>query len=376
MRALILAAGLATRLAPLSDTVPKAALPVLNRPLLHHVLDWLGRCGLREAAVNLHHLPEEVRRVARQYDRPGWALRYSDERARILLTAGALAPLKNYFEGKGTLVLVNGKIVTDLDLGAALAFHRKNRCLATLITVPNTTGEPFSHVKSAPDGMFEGVMHWADAVGQNLEPCVFTGIHLIEPDLLRHVAPGVPSDTVRDLYPALRARGLPVGVFRGDGLWMEFSTPERYLRNTIDLLRMVSGDGAHLDFPVAMGTGGRMPGSANGNWRWPQGVCCAGREPGIGNIFLKRSVLGPGTELEDGAAVSESIFHGENRVNRNAVVQNCILGRWVNVPSGKTWRNLMVTTGSGRGREGLVKTPLRLDVPAPGLPESPDRGGR
>lgn len=130
MKAIVLAAGMGERVRPLTDTVPKPMLEVGGRPLIHYPLAMLRRAGVTQAAVNLHHLAEEIRRGLGTGAELGMQIRYSPEPA-LYGTGGALNPLKDYF-GKERFVIVNSDGILDLDLGAMLDFHRKRRAIATL----------------------------------------------------------------------------------------------------------------------------------------------------------------------------------------------------------------------------------------------------
>ncbi len=355
MRALILAAGFATRWLPLSHTLPKCALPLLNRPLLHHVLDWLQGAGVGEAAVNLHHLPEAVRSCAEAHEELGAGLRFSLEAPEILLSAGALAPLRDFLGGGGTFVLVNGKILTDIDLPACLAAHRRSGCAATLVALPNNTGEPFSHLKTDARGRYAGAIPYARARERGAAPLVFTGIHLLEPEVLAHVPDGVPYDTIRHLYPELPGRGLPVGVHVAGGRWREYSNPLRYLQGSLELLPQMAairGEGwprFRSGPPVADG----------GGLRFPEGCCAAGElaPPDGATARAANAVLGPGAWLGPGSRVADSVLMDGCRVGSGAEVRGCVAGPGVAVPDGARWEGVFAVAPAAPGA-GLELVPL------------------
>ncbi len=135
MRAMILAAGYGTRLWPLTVDRAKPAIPFMGRPLVGYVAQYLARHGFKDVVVNLHHRPESVRSALGDGGRFGVRLRYVEEPA-ILGTSGALDNARHLLEGE-TLVVINGKLATDIDLAAALDTHRRTRALATLVLRPN-----------------------------------------------------------------------------------------------------------------------------------------------------------------------------------------------------------------------------------------------
>src|SRR5258705_83037 len=146
MRAMVLSAGYGTRLWPLTEDRTKPAIPILGKPLVGYVAEYLARYGFDEIVVNLHHRPESVRAALGDGSRFGVNLEYVEEPV-ILGTSGALDNAKELL-GDQTFLVVNGKIITDIDLNVALETHRRTEALATLVLLPNTRRERFSVVKT------------------------------------------------------------------------------------------------------------------------------------------------------------------------------------------------------------------------------------
>src|SRR5918997_6815933 len=146
MRAIVLSAGYGTRLWPLTEDRTKPAIPMLGKPLVGYVAEYLAAYGIDEIVVNLHHRPESVRRALGNGSRFGVKLHYVEEPV-ILGTSGALDNTREFFE-RETFVVVNGKIITNIDLNAALETHRNTNALATLVLLPNTRRERFSVVET------------------------------------------------------------------------------------------------------------------------------------------------------------------------------------------------------------------------------------
>ena len=145
MKAMILAAGYGERLWPLTADRTKPALPVLGKPLVGYVAEYLSKFGIKDVLVNLHHQPESVQRSLGDGSGFGVALQYVYEPA-ILGTSGALDNARSLLRGD-TFVVVNGKIITDIDLNAALETHRRTKALATLVLQRNVGHERFSIVE-------------------------------------------------------------------------------------------------------------------------------------------------------------------------------------------------------------------------------------
>ncbi|HET7113966.1 MAG TPA: NDP-sugar synthase [Pyrinomonadaceae bacterium] len=234
MRAIILSAGYGTRLWPLTEDRTKPAIPILGKPLVGYVAEYLAGYGFNDIVVNLHHRPESVRKALGDGSRFGVQLHYVEE-PQILGTSGALDNTREFFE-RDTFLVVNGKIITDIDLKAALDTHRRMNALATLVLLPNSRRERFSVVKTDAGRItrFAG-MPDANEVGPT--PLMFTGIHIMEPRIFDYIPRGVFSDSVTHVYPPAIANGEVIAAHVASGQWRELSTLKRYLDISVEMLK-------------------------------------------------------------------------------------------------------------------------------------------
>jgi NDP-sugar pyrophosphorylase family protein len=311
---MILAAGYGTRLWPLTIDRAKPAIPFMNRPLVGYVAEYVARHGCREVVVNLHHQSESVRAALGDGRRFGVRLHYVEEPV-ILGTSGALDNARALLDAD-TFVVINGKIATDIDLGAVLDTHRRTRALATLVLKRNARRERFSTVL-VRDGLVLGFGPAPDAsdnagsasraahdgaqetdaqeTGADV-PLMFTGIQILEPRIFDYIPRGVFSHTTTDVYPQAIARGERIVAHVAEGMWHELSTIQRYLEISVELMK------------------------------------AEGREVEVGE----------GAVIEEGAEVRESILWEGARVARGARVERAILGAGVEVGSGETLENAAV----------------------------------
>lgn len=247
---MILSAGYGTRLWPLTEDRTKPAIPILGKPLVGYVAEYLAKFGCDDIVVNLHHRPESVRRALGDGSRFGVKLHYVEE-PEILGTSGGIQNARGLLEGE-TFVVVNGKIITDIDLHAALETHRRLKALATLVVLPNPTCERFSIVESE-DGKLRGFggMPDAQAFYGKEAPLMFTGIQILEPAILDYIPTGVFSHSTTDVYPQAVAKGETVAIHVGQGSWFELSTINRYLDISLQLMSaqgsvISQGDGCQI----------------------------------------------------------------------------------------------------------------------------------
>ena len=237
-RALILAAGFGTRLGALSDERPKPLLPVCDIALIRYAVALLRGHGIADIAVNLHHRGELIRAEL------GPGFHYSEEPA-ILGTGGGIARIADGLTdgGKEPCVIVNGKIVTDVDLGGVLAHHRAADATATMVVREVADADKWGAIDDDTHDRVTAIIGEGE---RGAHRCMFTGVHVLSPRLIARLPATGESDSIRQAYlPALRDGETILGI-RYNGYWHEHSTPARYLQGNWNLL-----DGVTLTHPPA-----------------------------------------------------------------------------------------------------------------------------
>jgi NDP-sugar pyrophosphorylase family protein len=310
---MVLAAGLGTRLRPLTNTVPKPLVPIANRPLLEYTFALLARAGVREAIVNSHHLPEIFEAGLRGLDSSGLALHLSRER-RILGTAGGLKRAESFL-GAGTFLLLNGDFLVDLDLRRVLDFHESHGAAATMVLMPD---EHSGVLGVDPDGVIRRFIQPRpqDEPADRLS-CGFTGIHVLEPEIFSLIPPGKPWEINRQAYPALIARGARVCGFVHRGYWREAGSPAGFLAANRDIVAGRAG-------ALAPRPGAGMPTLAGAACSAPVLVGDAVRV-GAGVQIGPETVIGPEARIGDGACIRRSVILAGSDVPGGAVLDGAIL---------------------------------------------------
>lgn len=240
---MILAAGFGTRLFPLTIDRTKPAIPFLGKPLVGYVAEYVAKFGFEDVVVNLHHQPESVKKALGCGADFGVKIHYTEEIPAILGTAGALDNARHLLEDD-TFVIVNGKIITDIDIAEAVETHRRSGAIATMVLKPNIKRERFTEVY-AKDGLLTGFGDFAHplSVGEIKDitrdltaPLMFTGIHILEPRVFDYIPRGVYSDIVPTFYnPALK-NGEKIAVHVTNANWFELSTIPRYLDVSLEMM--------------------------------------------------------------------------------------------------------------------------------------------
>ena len=225
MKAMILAAGLGTRLRPLANTIPKPLLPISGTPLIVWNLLLLKRHGFQDVVINLHHLGPMIEQTLGNGSRYGVRIIYSREPV-ILGTGGGLKQAEPHFSGESVLVL-NGDTLVELDLGALCAFHQQRSATATLVVREDPEAARWGLLEMDLDNRIVRITGRGKSESGPTQPRMFAGIHILHPRLLRDVPKGKESSII-DPYVAAIQRGERVLGYDSQGYWSDIGTPERY----------------------------------------------------------------------------------------------------------------------------------------------------
>jgi len=238
---MILAAGYGTRLSELGGTRPKPMLPVVGAPLVRWAVLWLRHHGVREIAINLHHMGELIEAELGDGRELGVAIAYSREHGQILGTGGGLRQARALIDdGKDSpIVVMNGKVLVDLQLDEVLAFHRARAAEATMVVRVDAEADKWGSQQLAADGRivrFLGRAPVVDAPDPVGPSTMFTGIHVLQPRFLDRVPPQGEQCIVRTAYRSLFEEGQGLYGFLTERYWWEHSTPARYLQGVCNAL--------------------------------------------------------------------------------------------------------------------------------------------
>ena len=307
MQALVLAGGQGTRLRPLTLSVPKPVMPLAGRPFLSYMLDWLEGHGVDDVILSCGFLSDGVRDVLGDvYD--GMRLRYVTEE-EPLDTAGPVRLAASLGLLEDRLLVLNGDVLTDLDLTAQVAWHEDRGGNATLSLIAVDDTSSYGVVPTRDDGRVEAFLEKSSSPAPTNR--INAGVYVLERDAIERIPAGRPVSFEREVFPALAGNGLY--GYPAAGYWMDIGTPERYLEATHDLLtgrvasRLPGGNGASLIDPTASVDGARISSG---------------------------SVVGPECLIERGSRVERSVLHREVRVGQRCVLRHSVLADGVVVGDG------------------------------------------
>jgi len=332
MRGMILAAGLGTRLRPITYAMPKPMVPVLDRPVIEHIVELLARHGFAEVIANLHWFPELIRERLGDGSRFGIDLAYSEEEA-LLGTAGGVRNAAGFL-GESFLV-ISGDALTDIDLASMRDFHQQHDGIATLATRRVKDTSEFGVVVAGEDGRVQGFQEKPDPA-EALSDLANCGIYMFDSEIFDYfLAEGERSkvakpddppgfnDWATDVLPALLDNDVPFYSHEVDVYWNDIGNLEELRQGNFDALRgevkldadvpevspgVWAGEGtdvsgAEVEGPALFGTGVMLGSDVR-----VDGPCVVGAGSRIGDgSRLKESILLPGTELAAGTMLAGGI---------------------------------------------------------------------
>jgi NDP-sugar pyrophosphorylase family protein len=305
MKAVILAGGEGTRLRPLTLSTPKPVAPVVDRPLLRHQLDLLAGAGVSEVIFSVAYQPERIEAVFGDGSAFGVRIRYAVEDPP-LGTGGAVKNAESLLDDR--VLVLNGDILADLDLGAVVARHEAQGAAATIVLTPVSNPADYGLVETDLEGRVLGFVE-KPRPEQIRTNTINAGIYILETRVLALMPPGEKHSIERQFFPALLARGDRVLGPVHDGYWIDIGTPEKYLQVHRDIL---AGR-----FPVALDGVSR-----GGGWIHP------GARVASDTVLEAPFYVGPGSEVQAGAHLGpDAVLVADVRVAAGARIRDSVLWR-------------------------------------------------
>ena len=310
MQAIVLVGGEGTRLRPLTETIPKPALTLVDRPFLAYMIEWLAGHGVTEVVLACRFLPDVLAEaLSGEEERAGVAIRYVVEPERRG-TAGAIRFAADELgeDLEDRFLALNGDVLTDLDLTDLLEVHAAKGDQATIALHPVEDSSAYGLVRTGAEGE---VLEFAEKTGERVPGEINAGMYVLERSVLDLVPPRAEVSIERDVFPRLVGAGLHAVLL--DGYWMDIGTPERYLQASWDILerRVVT----------------RVEPTAPGTFVDPCAEVAAGAAVG------PRAVVGAGCRVGEGAEVGDSVLFEGCVLGRGARVRDSILAADVEVPA-------------------------------------------
>jgi len=323
MQAVILAGGEGTRLRPLTSTVPKPVVPLVDRPFVAFMLEWLGRHGVDDVIMSCGFLASGVRNVLGDGSAYGLRLRYVEE-PRPLGTGGAVKYAESLLDER--FLMLNGDVLTDIDLNAQIAAHELSGARGTLALTPVEDPSNYGLVRLDEHGAVTEFVEKPSA-DQIDTRNISAGAYVLEREVLSLLEPEQPASIERDVFPRLVGHGLHGYV--SEAYWLDIGTPERYLQATFDILEgnVASAVTERLDEGYRLveddvESAGRVI---------PPAMVEQGCRIGDGARIGPRVVLEHGVSIGEHTVVEGAVVMQGTEIGAHCVLQDCIVAGGVRI---------------------------------------------
>ena len=339
MKGLILAGGKGTRLRPLTLNTPKPVVPVANSPFLLFQIDLMRSAGIDEIILSLSYQPRKIEDLLKDGSDYGVWIRYAVE-GTPLGTGGAFKNAEEHIDS--TAVVFNGDVLTDIDLAAVVAHHRKKGAVATIVLSPVENPSAYGLVETNPDGW---IQRFIEKPGPDEITCntINAGIYVLEPSVLKYMPKGEPYSFERGLFPTLLEHKEPVLSFISTNYWIDIGTPQKYLEVHHDILshKFASPRVAKSALDRATLAAGTVVDEKS---LIDQDVTI--RE----GVRIENSVIGKNCKIDVGVHIVDSVLWSGTTIDADArivgslVGKGCYIGRSANLRSGVVLGDKSVVT--------------------------------
>lgn len=359
MKAIILAGGRGTRLRPLTHDTPKGLVPMVTRPFVEYQIELLRTHGIHRIVLSLNYMAHEFSRRLQDGARWGVSIEYAVEDVP-LGTAGAIKNCETCLGGERVLVL-NGDVLTDMDLGRLIAEHEERGSDVTITTVTVDDPAAYGLVLADSSGRVTGFLEkpgWDEMAVNTIN----AGIYVIEPSIIADLPQGQEISFEREVIPALLAKGAAVRAHASRGYWLDIGTLRNYLNAHMDILER------RIDVMI--------PGRKAGRGVWSGKNAVVHRTARLAGPVVMghyvaiqaraevgpRVVLGHGCSIGEGAHVSESVLHDGVQVGKGAKVRRCIVAAAARIGDACCLDSMVVAPASVIGAGTRVDPELSAPV--------------
>jgi NDP-sugar pyrophosphorylase family protein len=330
---MILAAGLGSRLRPLTSSLPKPLVPIMNQPLLWHLIMRVKAAGIHEIALNLHYRAGQIRDWLGHGGHLGVDVTYSEE-AELLGSAGGVRRIRDFF-GHEPALIIHGDILFDVDLATVIQYHLSRSAQATLVLHPAYQRYNYGTIRvNARGEIGQFVNQPASWVSGPLIDTVFTGVQILAPEVVSAIPQGCVASLATDVYPDLLASSARFYGYLMHGYWSDIGTPGRYWETNMDA---VSGR-ILLPFEGPPGgSTGRISSQRSGLMARairPPVAFHAGIDAPDNTFIGPEVIAAEGCEFAEDVRIQQTVLWPRVRVGRGVTIERSIVMNDVTIPDG------------------------------------------
>jgi mannose-1-phosphate guanylyltransferase/phosphomannomutase len=323
MKAVIMSGGFGTRLRPLTCNIPKPMVPMMNKPMMQHIIELLKKHGITQIVSTLFYQPEIITECFGDGSKIGVSMQYRKADADYG-TAGSVRNAADFLDER--FIIISGDVLTDFDLSKAIAFHEEKKAKATMVLTRATNPLAFGVVITDANGKITRFLE-KPTWGEVFSDTINTGIYIIEPEVLQMVPYQKEFDFSKNLFPAMLDQDMGLYGYIAEGYWRDVGNLNEYQEAHLDA----------LDDKVNVNCDGNRVGTAfigmNTIIDSPienlQGKVLIGKNCRIGrNVKIFKSVIGNNCTIGDGTVIRNSIVWGDARIGKGTELTSCVIGKW------------------------------------------------
>jgi NDP-sugar pyrophosphorylase family protein len=329
IKAFILAGGKGAKLRPLVLHTPKPIVPLANIPFLFFQIDHIKRAEITEIILSLSYQPRKITDIFGDGMKYGVTMRYTHEELP-LGTAGALKAAVNLIDD--TVIVLNGDVLTDINLLDVLTYHRAKKAEATIATTRVMNPAGYGLIEANSKGRVVRFLE-KPAEDEVTGDTINAGIYILEPSVLDRIPSDGPQSLERELFPSMVQDGAKVYAYLTQGFWQDIGNPQKYLEATYGI---ISGRTRLPGYP--------QKACPPNNWEKHQvaidsfsildGKCIIKK-----GVTIENSVLGEGCRIEEGVLIKDSVIWSGSRILPHARIERAVIGRQCHVGEGAHLRS-------------------------------------
>ncbi|WP_019877129.1 mannose-1-phosphate guanyltransferase [Sporichthya polymorpha] len=359
MKAVVMAGGEGTRLRPITASMPKPLLPVVNRPVMEHVLRHLRHHGFTDVVVTVQFLASLVRNYFGDGEELGMAITYATEEVPMG-TAGSVKNAEDALRDD-TFLVISGDALTDVDLSEVIRFHREREAMVTVCLTRVANPLDFGITILDENGRVERFLE-KPSWGQVFSDTVNTGIYVMEPSVFEYVPVDEPSDWSGDIFPLLLKEGLPVYGFVADGYWEDVGTHENYLKVQADVLsnavETADKDGFEIRPGIWICEGAEVDPSVE--LRPPLYIGDYAKVE-AGATLREYTVIGSNVVVKSGAFLDRAVIHDNVYIGPGTNLRACVVGKNTDVMRGaRVDQGVVVGDHCLIGEEAIIAAGVKI----------------
>lgn len=323
MKAVIMAGGFGTRMQPLTSSLPKPMIPLMNRPIMLHIVELLKSYGITDLVLLLYHQPLVIKNFFRDGSEFGVKITYVTP-LEDLGTAGAVKSAEKFLDER--FIVISGDLLTDFNLGKIIKFHEEKSAKATITLTSVKDPLQFGVVITDKDKRIIQFLEkpgWGEVISDTIN----TGIYVLEPEILKYIPSGENFDFSQDLFPLLLENRESLFGFQAKGYWRDIGNTDSYREAHQDIFKgrvSVSVDQVRQDFvdsDIRLGADVRLDEPAN-----LSGMVVVGDNSQIiGMSHIKDSVIGRNCTIEDGATLSRCVIWDNVYIKKGAKISDSVI---------------------------------------------------